>query len=97
MRGGDEAPPGSAISAHFDTLDKLSEGAPGAAPIEEIQLYIRDAGGARVDVTFKELVEKTMGTRLTRADLQISRSRDGELLLTSRQDGWIRILAQQRQ
>jgi len=31
----DEAPPGSAISAHFDTLNKLSEGAPGAAPIDQ--------------------------------------------------------------
>nr|WP_245188165.1 type VI secretion system membrane subunit TssM [Frateuria flava] len=31
----DEAPPGSAISAHFDTLNKLSDGAPGAAPIDQ--------------------------------------------------------------
>ncbi|MGN2253704.1 type VI secretion system membrane subunit TssM [Frateuria sp. GZRe12] len=31
----DETPPGSAISAHFDTLNKLSEGAPGAAPIDQ--------------------------------------------------------------
>jgi hypothetical protein len=34
-----------------------------------------------------------MGTTLTRADLHISRSGDGELFLTSRQDGWIRMLA----
>ncbi|MGN6226223.1 MAG: type VI secretion system membrane subunit TssM [Dyella sp.] len=27
--------PGDAISAHFDTLNKLSEGAPGAAPIDQ--------------------------------------------------------------
>jgi hypothetical protein len=33
-----------------------------------------------------------MGGSLMRADLQISRSGDGELLLTSRQDGWIRML-----
>ncbi|MCX7514341.1 type VI secretion system membrane subunit TssM [Frateuria sp. STR12] len=33
--GAEEAPPGSAISAHFDTLNKLSEGAPGAAPIDQ--------------------------------------------------------------
>jgi hypothetical protein len=33
-----------------------------------------------------------MGTTLTRADLHISRNRDGELFLTSRQDGWIRML-----
>jgi type VI secretion system protein ImpL len=31
----EEAPPGSAISAHFDTLNKLSAGAPGAAPIDQ--------------------------------------------------------------
>ena len=33
-----------------------------------------------------------MGTTLPRADLHIGRSRDGELFLTSRQDGWIRML-----
>ena len=33
-----------------------------------------------------------MGATLTRADLHISRSRDGELFLTSRQDGMIRML-----
>ena len=35
---------------------------------------------------------KTMGAKITRADLHISRSRDGELFLTSRQDGMIRML-----
>ena len=53
---------------------------------------MRDAGGNRVYVTFRELVERTMGATLTRADLHISRSRDGELFLTSRQDGMIRML-----
>jgi hypothetical protein len=62
------------------------------APIEEVQLYIRDASGKRVDVSFKELAEKIMGKDLARADLHISRSRDGELFLTSRQDGMIRML-----
>jgi len=38
------------------------------------------------------LVNKTMDTKLPRADLHISRTRDGELLLTSRQDGMIRML-----
>jgi hypothetical protein len=33
-----------------------------------------------------------MGKDVTRADLHISRSRDGELFLTSRQDGMIRML-----
>jgi hypothetical protein len=33
-----------------------------------------------------------MGTSLSRVDLHISRTGDGELLLTSRQDGMIRVL-----
>jgi len=43
-------------------------------------------------VSMRELVERTMGTSLPRVDLHISRTRDGELLLTSRQDGVIRML-----
>jgi hypothetical protein len=62
------------------------------APIEEAQLYVRDASGKRVDTSFKDLVEKAMGKSVARADLHISRTRDGELLLTSRQDGMIRML-----
>jgi len=74
-------------------MKKADDGIPRTvAPIEEIQLYTRDASADRVDVSFKGLVEKTMGTTLTRADLHISRSRDGELFLTSRQDGWIRMM-----
>ena len=42
--------------------------------------------------TFRELIEATNGTTATRADLHISQTRDGELLLTSRQDGMIRML-----
>lgn len=85
---------GRVFAADTAAMKKADDGVPRTvAPIEEIQLYTHDAAGARVDVTFKGLVEKTMGTSLTRADLQISRSRDGELFLTSRQDGWIRMLA----
>jgi len=57
-----------------------------------VQLYVRDTSGKRVDVTFQELVNKTMGAAISRADLHIGRTRDGELLLTSRQDGTIRML-----
>lgn len=86
---------GRVFAADTAALKKADDGIPRTvAPIEEIQLHTRDTKGARVDVAFKELVEKTMGTPLTRADLQISRRRDGELFLTSRQDGWIRMLAQ---
>jgi hypothetical protein len=62
------------------------------APIEEIQLYVRDASGNRVYVSFRELIERTNGAGATRADLHLARSRDGELILTSRQDGMIRML-----
>jgi hypothetical protein len=60
--------------------------------VEEIQLSTRDAAGNRVYASFRELAERTMGASLARADLHISRSRDGELFLTSRQDGMIRML-----
>jgi hypothetical protein len=62
------------------------------APIEEIQLYVRGPSGQRIYTSFRELVEGTMGTSLTRTDLHLSRSRDGEIFLTSRQDGMIRML-----
>jgi hypothetical protein len=63
------------------------------APVEEVQLFVVDASGKHIDVTFRELVEKTNGAPVTRADLHISRSRDGELFVTSRQDGMIRVLS----
>ena len=62
------------------------------APIEEVQLYTRDAAGKRTDVSFMDLVEKTMGTKVQRTDLHLSRGRNGELFLTSRVDGTIRVL-----
>ena len=37
-----------------------------------------------------------MGTSLSRTDLHLSRSRDGEIFLTSRQDGMIRMLVPTR-
>jgi hypothetical protein len=74
-------------------MKKADDGIPRTvAPIEEIQLYVRDASGKRVDVSFRDLIEKTVGASVARADLHISRSRDGELFLTSRQDGMIRML-----
>jgi hypothetical protein len=62
------------------------------AQIEEIQLYVRDSNGNRTNVTLQELVDKTNGVPTSRADLNLSRSRDGELLISSRQDGTIRML-----
>ena len=65
---------------------------PRRSPVEEIQLYVNGANGGRTYVTFRELVEAVNGTTATRADLHLSLTRDGELLLTSRQDGMIRML-----
>jgi hypothetical protein len=62
------------------------------APIEEIQLYVRGQNGQRIYTSFRELVEGTLGTSLSRTDLHLGRSSDGEIFLTSRQDGMIRML-----
>jgi hypothetical protein len=84
---------GRVFAADTAALKKADDGVPQTvAPIEEIQLYTRDASGNRVYSSFRELAERTMGSSLARADLHISRSRDGELFLTSRQDGMIRML-----
>ncbi|MCY3731619.1 MAG: hypothetical protein OXF98_09780 [Rhodospirillaceae bacterium] len=53
---------------------------------------MRDAGGNPTDVTLWDLVEASLGAAVERADLHISESRDGELFITSRQDGTIRML-----
>jgi hypothetical protein len=84
---------GRLFAASVAELKKADDGNPQTvAAIEEIQLYVRDAGGKPMGVSMRELVERTMGASLSRADLHISRTADGELLLTSRQDGMIRML-----
>jgi hypothetical protein len=83
---------GRLFVADVAALKKADDGIPQTvAPIEEIQLYVREGNGTR-DVTLQELIDKTMGAELPRADLHIGRSRDGELFITSRQDGMIRML-----
>jgi hypothetical protein len=84
---------GRLFAADLSAMKKADDGIPQTvAPVEEIQLYVRDARGSRVYVSLRDLVERTMGASVTRADLHISRSRDGELFITSRQDGMIRML-----
>src|SRR6187401_3020144 len=79
---------GRVFASDLAAMKKADDGIPETvAPVEEIQLYVRDASGTRVDVTLQELIDQTMGTKLPRADLHIGRSRDGELFITSRQDG----------
>ncbi len=84
---------GRLFVADLAAMKEADDGIPKTvAPVEEIQLYVRDASGNRTYVTLRELVEAAMGATVTRADLQISRSGDGELFITSRQDGVIRML-----
>ncbi|NOT28227.1 MAG: hypothetical protein HOP16_19275 [Acidobacteria bacterium] len=84
---------GRVFAADLAAMKKADDGIPQTvAPVEEVQLYLRDARGNRTYTSFRELVEKTMGATMARADLHISRGRDGELFLTSRQDGVIRTL-----
>jgi Glucose / Sorbosone dehydrogenase len=84
---------GRVFAADVAALKKADDGIPQTvAPIEEIQLYTLDASGARTNVTLQELINRTMGATISRADLHIGRSRDGELFITSRQDGMIRML-----
>ena len=84
---------GRLFAADLAAMKAADDGIPQTvAPIEEIQLYTRNSSGDRIYVTFRELIEATNGATASRADLHISRSRDGELFITSRQDGMIRML-----
>jgi hypothetical protein len=84
---------GRLFAADLAELKRADDGIPQTvAQVEEIQLYVRDATGNRIGVSMKELVDQVMGASIPRADLHISRTGDGELLLTSRQDGMIRML-----
>ena len=84
---------GRVFAADVAALKKADDGVPETvAPVEEVQLFVRGADGTRTDVTLRELIDKSMGTKLPRADLHIGQGRDGELFITSRQDGWIRML-----
>ena len=84
---------GRLFAADIAALKKADDGIPRTvAPIEEIQLLVRDDNGVLQEVTFQELVNRTMGTTINRADLHIGRGSDGELFVTSRQDGMIRVL-----
>ncbi|MSP93850.1 MAG: hypothetical protein EXR00_01155 [Alphaproteobacteria bacterium] len=84
---------GRLFASDLAAMKRADDGIPQTvAPVEEIQLYVRDATGKRTDVSLQELIEKTLGAKTSRADLHIGMSRDGELFVTSRQDGMIRML-----
>src|SRR5258708_10534948 len=68
---------GRVFVSDLAAMKKADDGIPRTvAPVEEVQLYIRDASGKRVDVSFKQLIEKKMSVSVARADLHISRGRD---------------------
>ena len=51
---------GRLFAADVAAMKKADDGVPQTvAPVEEIQLYVRDAGGKRDDVSLRELVERT--------------------------------------
>ncbi len=84
---------GRLFAADIDALKAADDGVPTTtAPIEEIQLFIRDEDDERSYVTFRELIEMTNGAQALRADMHLSRTADGEIFVTSRQDGMIRML-----
>lgn len=88
---------GRIFAADVAALKAADDGIPRTvAPIEEVQLFVREASGTTRDLSFKQLVEQTMGgAPLPRADLHMGVARDGEIFVTSRQDGMIRMLAGQ--
>ncbi|MED5534693.1 MAG: PQQ-dependent sugar dehydrogenase [Pseudomonadota bacterium] len=84
---------GRLFAADLVALKAADDGVPRTvAPVEEIQLYTLDASGNRVFVSFRELIERTNGAQALRADMHLSRTQDGEIFITSRQDGMIRML-----
>ena len=84
---------GRLFASDIAAMKRADDGVPSTvAPVEEIELHVSDAAGPRHVVTLLDLASKTMGAPVMRADLHISRSRDGELFVTSRQDGTIRML-----
>ena len=83
---------GRLFAADVDAMKAADDGIPETvAAIEEIQLYVVRENGKRVYVAFRDLIERANGATAARADMHLSRSRDGEILITSRQDGWIRM------
>ncbi len=85
---------GRLFAADVAAIKAADDGVPRTvAPVEEIQLYVRNENGDRIFVSLRDLIERTNGSTAARADMHLSRSRDGEILVTSRQDGMIRMLA----
>ena len=84
---------GRLFAADLAAIKAADDGIPRTvAPVEEIQLYVPNSEGDRNYVTLRELIESVNGATAARADMHISQSRNGELYITSRMDGVIRML-----
>jgi len=84
---------GRLFAADLEAIKAADDGVPSTtAAIEEILLFQPGPDGRRDLVTFPELIERANRAVPSRADMHLSQSRDGEIFVTSRQDGWIRML-----
>ncbi len=84
---------GRLFAADLDAMHAADDGIPHTvAPVEEIQLYEHDANDRRIYVSFRELIERANGATAPRADMHLSQSGSGEIFVTSRMDGTIRML-----
>jgi hypothetical protein len=84
---------GRLFAADLAAMKKAHDGVPSTvAAVEEIQLVVSGQDGQRVHVSLRELVERERGATMARADLHLGQSGDGEIFVTSRQDGTIRML-----
>jgi hypothetical protein len=84
---------GRLFAADLAAMKAADDGIPRTvAPVEEIQLYTINDEGTRIFVNFRELIEATNQAFAERADMHLSQNAAGELFVTSRQDGMIRML-----
>ena len=84
---------GRVFAADLAAMKKADDGIPQTvAPVEEIQLYVVTPAAIAKTSRSGNSSRRPTARPSPRADLHISQSRDGELFITSRQDGVIRML-----
>ena len=84
---------GRLFAADLAAMKRADDGIPSTiAPVEEIQLVVPGAHGQPRARVVQGTGRATRGATMARADLHIGQSGDGEIFVTSRQDGTIRML-----
>jgi len=84
---------GRIFASDLAAMHEADDGIPNTvAPVEEVQLYKLGPDGRRLYFSFRELIEATNGAYAERADMHLSANAQGEIFVTSRQDGMIRML-----